>query len=224
MTSFRQCDSSWRRRVRCASGLQGVLVGAARPVKISFFETVRYRAPEALPPEWPVPSGAYDREAGARAYQRDDRAARVRRGARLRLGERLRAPLLSAHPDAVPDRLGGVHRRAPEADQDRAARPDHSAEQSGARGRGARDARHHGAGAAGRRAAARDGERGADLRPQPAGGARADRRGHGADPQGVDGAAAVRLAGPPLPVPDRLDLAAPAAAAPSADVRARDEP
>ena len=35
----------------------------------------------------------------------------------------------------------------------------------------------------------------------PAGGARAHRRGHGADPQGVDGAAAVRLAGPPLPVP-----------------------
>ena len=38
-------------------------------MKISFFETVRYRAPEALPPEWPVPSGAYDRDAGARAYQ-----------------------------------------------------------------------------------------------------------------------------------------------------------
>ena len=58
----------------------------------------------------------------------------------------------------------------------------------------------------------------------PAGGARAHRRGHGADPQGVDGAAAVRLAGAPLPVPHRLDLAAPAAAAPSADVRAGDEP
>ena len=38
-------------------------------MKISFFETVRYRAPEALPPEWPVPSGAYDRDAGARAYR-----------------------------------------------------------------------------------------------------------------------------------------------------------
>jgi alkanesulfonate monooxygenase SsuD/methylene tetrahydromethanopterin reductase-like flavin-dependent oxidoreductase (luciferase family) len=38
-------------------------------VKVSFFETVRYRAPEALPPEWPVPSGAYDRDAGAQAYR-----------------------------------------------------------------------------------------------------------------------------------------------------------
>ena len=37
-------------------------------MKVSFFETARYCAPEALPPEWPVPSGSYDREAGARAY------------------------------------------------------------------------------------------------------------------------------------------------------------
>jgi alkanesulfonate monooxygenase SsuD/methylene tetrahydromethanopterin reductase-like flavin-dependent oxidoreductase (luciferase family) len=38
-------------------------------MKVSFFETVRYRAPEPLRPEWPVPSGAYDRDAGARAYR-----------------------------------------------------------------------------------------------------------------------------------------------------------
>src|SRR5436309_15406012 len=38
-------------------------------MKVSFFETGRYRAPRALPPEWPVPSGAYDREADAQAYQ-----------------------------------------------------------------------------------------------------------------------------------------------------------
>ena len=37
-------------------------------MKVSFFETARYCPPEALPPEWPVPSGAYDRDAGARAY------------------------------------------------------------------------------------------------------------------------------------------------------------
>jgi alkanesulfonate monooxygenase SsuD/methylene tetrahydromethanopterin reductase-like flavin-dependent oxidoreductase (luciferase family) len=37
-------------------------------MKVSFFETARYSAPNALPPEWPVPSGVYDREAGARAY------------------------------------------------------------------------------------------------------------------------------------------------------------
>jgi len=38
-------------------------------MKVSFFETVRYLPPEPLRPEWPVPSGAYDREAGAQAYQ-----------------------------------------------------------------------------------------------------------------------------------------------------------
>src|SRR6185295_5636821 len=38
-------------------------------MKLSFFETVRYRAPEPLPPEWPVSSGGYDRDAGARAYE-----------------------------------------------------------------------------------------------------------------------------------------------------------
>ena len=38
-------------------------------MKVSFFETVRYLPPRALPPEWPVPSGAYDPEAGARAYR-----------------------------------------------------------------------------------------------------------------------------------------------------------
>src|SRR5882672_10729211 len=38
-------------------------------MKVSFFETARYCAPQALPSEWPVPSGAYDREAGARAYR-----------------------------------------------------------------------------------------------------------------------------------------------------------
>jgi alkanesulfonate monooxygenase SsuD/methylene tetrahydromethanopterin reductase-like flavin-dependent oxidoreductase (luciferase family) len=37
-------------------------------MNVSFFETVRYSSPEALPAEWPVASGAYDRDAGARAY------------------------------------------------------------------------------------------------------------------------------------------------------------
>jgi alkanesulfonate monooxygenase SsuD/methylene tetrahydromethanopterin reductase-like flavin-dependent oxidoreductase (luciferase family) len=38
-------------------------------MKVSFFETARYCAAQPLPPEWPVPSGAYDPEAGARAYR-----------------------------------------------------------------------------------------------------------------------------------------------------------
>jgi alkanesulfonate monooxygenase SsuD/methylene tetrahydromethanopterin reductase-like flavin-dependent oxidoreductase (luciferase family) len=38
-------------------------------MKISYFETARYLAPRRLPAVWPVPPGAYDREAGARAYR-----------------------------------------------------------------------------------------------------------------------------------------------------------
>ena len=38
-------------------------------MKVSFFETVRYASPHALPSEWPVPSGSYDPEAGAAAYR-----------------------------------------------------------------------------------------------------------------------------------------------------------
>jgi alkanesulfonate monooxygenase SsuD/methylene tetrahydromethanopterin reductase-like flavin-dependent oxidoreductase (luciferase family) len=38
-------------------------------MKVSYFETARYLAPRQLPAEWPVPPGAYDREAGAQAYR-----------------------------------------------------------------------------------------------------------------------------------------------------------
>src|SRR5437870_11434614 len=38
-------------------------------MKVSFFETVRYRGPGVVPSEWPVPSAVYDREAGAEAYR-----------------------------------------------------------------------------------------------------------------------------------------------------------
>ena len=58
------------------------------------------------------------------------------------------------------------------------------------------------------RTAARHHQRIPQLRPQPEGGARAHRRGDGADPEGVGRAAAVRLAGTPLPVSHRVDLAA----------------
>src|SRR4029453_3223000 len=39
-----------------------------RRVKVSYFETVRYRAPAALPAEWPVAPGVYEPEVGRRAY------------------------------------------------------------------------------------------------------------------------------------------------------------
>ena len=38
-------------------------------MKVSFFETARYLPAQPLPAEWPVPSGAYDRDAGAQAYR-----------------------------------------------------------------------------------------------------------------------------------------------------------
>ena len=38
-------------------------------MKVSFFETGRYATPPDLPRGWPVPAGAYDAEAGAKAYQ-----------------------------------------------------------------------------------------------------------------------------------------------------------
>ena len=79
----------------------------------------------------------------------------------------------------------------------------------------------HGAGPHRGRPAARHDQRIPQLRPQPARSARTHRRGDGADPQGVDRAAAVRLAGPAFPVPHGVDLAAPAAAAAPDDLRAR---
>jgi alkanesulfonate monooxygenase SsuD/methylene tetrahydromethanopterin reductase-like flavin-dependent oxidoreductase (luciferase family) len=38
-------------------------------MKVSYFETARYRPPRQLPAEWPVPPDAYDRDAGARSYR-----------------------------------------------------------------------------------------------------------------------------------------------------------
>src|SRR5207247_8515385 len=37
-------------------------------MQASYFETGRYYAPSNLPREWPRPAGAYDREAGLRAF------------------------------------------------------------------------------------------------------------------------------------------------------------
>src|SRR5205823_732365 len=62
-----------------------------------------------------------------------------------------------------------------------------------------------------------------ELRPQPEGIARAHRRGDGADPQGVDRAATLRLARTVFPVPHGIGLAAPAISAAPADLRARHE-
>ena len=131
--------------------------------------------------------------------------------ARLRLGQPLRAPLLAAHPDPVAGGFGYLARRAGGQDQDRPARADRAGQQSDPHRRGTGDARHDGAGAHRGRSAARHHQRVPELRPQPEGSARAHRRGDGTDPQGVDRAAAVRLAGAAFPVPHGVDLAAAAA-------------
>ena len=67
-------------------------------------------------------------------------------------------------------------------------------------------------------------ERVRHLRHQPGRVARAVRGGAEADRAGLDRAAAVRLAGPPLRVPQHLDLAAPGPAAAPADLHVRVEP
>ena len=38
-------------------------------MKVSYFETARYVAPQPPPSEWPVPPGAYDTKAGVKAYE-----------------------------------------------------------------------------------------------------------------------------------------------------------
>jgi hypothetical protein len=38
-------------------------------MQVSYFETGRYHAPSNLPRQWPMPAGAYDREAGSRAFR-----------------------------------------------------------------------------------------------------------------------------------------------------------
>ena len=38
-------------------------------MQASYFETGRYHAPSNLPRQWPMPAGAYDREAGLRAFR-----------------------------------------------------------------------------------------------------------------------------------------------------------
>ena len=190
-------------------------------MKVSYFETGRYVAPPDLPREWPVPPAPTTPTTGAEALRGMVERVKFVEAARLRLGQRVRAPLLAAHPDAVAGGLRRLSRRAGGQDQDRPARTDRAGQQPDPHRRGTGDARHAGAGAHRGRPAARHHQRIPQLRPEPEGGARAHRRGDGADPQGVDRAAAVRLAGTALPVPHGVDLAAPAASAASADLRAR---
>src|SRR5215467_1653025 len=40
-----------------------------RKMRVSYFENGRYYAPTNLPRQWPMPAGAYDRDAGLRAFR-----------------------------------------------------------------------------------------------------------------------------------------------------------
>src|SRR5215467_8762209 len=40
-----------------------------RKMQVSYFENGRYYAPTNLPRQWPMPAGAYDRDAGLRAFR-----------------------------------------------------------------------------------------------------------------------------------------------------------
>jgi hypothetical protein len=44
-------------------------------MQVSYFENGRYYAPSNLPRQWPMPAGAYDREAGLRAFRGKANAA-----------------------------------------------------------------------------------------------------------------------------------------------------
>ena len=195
-------------------------------MKVSFFETVRYRSPRALPSEWPVavraPTTA--RPAPRRIATCWSAWPTSRRSGFdwVSVSEHHYSPrILTPSPIVSAAFLAArICKRAtiallgpivPHSNPVRVAEELAMLDTMAP-------------GTPGRRPAARHDQRGADLRPESGRGARAHRRGDGADPARVDRAAAVRLAGPALPVPDRLDLAAPAAAAPSADLRAGHEP
>ena len=46
-------------------------------MQVSYFENGRYYAPSNLLRQWPMPAGAYDREAGLRAFGRAPAAGRI---------------------------------------------------------------------------------------------------------------------------------------------------
>ena len=182
-------------------------------MKVSFFETGRYAVPPDLPREWPVPPAAYDPELGAEAFQgMVERARFVEKLGFdwISLSEHhyspriltpsppLSAAFLASQVDTIKIALLGADRAGQQPDPGR---------------RGIGDARHDAPGPLRVRPVARHHQRISQLRSEPEGGARAHRRGDGADPEGVERAAAVRLAGALFPVPHRVDLAAPADAA-----------
>jgi hypothetical protein len=48
---------------------KGPVNGGDAKMQASYLQTGRYYAPSNLPRQWPMPAGAYDREAGLRAFR-----------------------------------------------------------------------------------------------------------------------------------------------------------
>src|SRR5215472_10318499 len=58
-----------RRRPARGLYLQAYPLSGGRKMQVSYFENGRYYAPTNLPRQWPMPAGAYDRDAGLRAFR-----------------------------------------------------------------------------------------------------------------------------------------------------------
>src|SRR5580700_6466836 len=177
-------------------------------MQVSYFETGHYRPPRPLPAGWPLPPAEYDSGAGADAY----------RGMveRLRVVERLGFDWISVAEHHY------SHRRVTPA-------PAIVAAHLGAHSTRIKIAVlgpivSHSNPVRVAEEMARHDRRISQLRPQPRRGARAHDRGDGADPQGLDRAAAVRLAGKIFPVSRRRRVAASGHRPASADLCARHQP
>src|SRR5439155_20699890 len=56
-------------RGRPKAAIPGRQLEAAITMKVSYFETGRYRTPSDMPAIWPMPAAAYDAGEGTRVYQ-----------------------------------------------------------------------------------------------------------------------------------------------------------
>ena len=190
-------------------------------MKVSFFETGRYVPPAGLPREWPVPAGAYDPETGAEAYRGMIERARFVQQLGfdwISLSEHhyspriltpsppLAAAYLASHVDTIKIALLGPI--VPVSNPIRVAEE-----------LAMLDTMLPGRFVFGLLRGTTNEYLSYDLNPKEA----RERTDEGMELilQGVDRAAALRLAGPLFPVPHGIDLAAPARPAAPADLCAR---
>src|SRR5437868_9615154 len=100
-------------------------------MQVSYFETGRYYAPSNLPREWPMPAGAYNPEAGLRAFRGMVERSRYVEELGFDWVSVSEHHLFPAHSDPAAADRRGLHRLARAQHQDRPARADCAAEQPG---------------------------------------------------------------------------------------------